>query len=305
MKGKIVLPLCLLLLSITTSALLKPAQAAPYYVQYAWVNPTYTGEDSTYGGSIIGYVAGSNWNITLAYTHYDPNPINISAIRVYFDWGTNYTYRFDPPVQIQEGYTQTFNVFNVTPSTTEATDLWKHDYSIYIDNVNNGTAPYVDLDSIPLGGGSNFVVLSADHLACVNLAYKLEMIFGSYSYLPYVNITKVQILMSQAYMEYTQGLALLSAKDFANAKTHLQQAESLYNDAITTWDEKGTAFEDAQLNLTIAQANYNNAEADASRKQADASLVNAYGWLLFGLGWTFIGIGIVIYGFRRPKTAPS
>jgi len=303
MKGKIILPLCLLLLSIATFALLKPAQAAPA-IPYAWVNPAYIGEDPTYGGSIIGYVAGSNWNITLSYMNGDLEALNVSAIRVYFDWGTNYTYRYDPPVQILTGYTLTFNVFNVTPSTAEATDLWKHSYAIYIDNVNNGTAPYVDLDSILVGTGSNFVVLSADHLACVNLAYRLDMIFGSPYYWPYVNITHVQILMDEAYMEYTQGLALLSAKDFANAKTHLQQAQTLYDDAITTWDDKGTAFEDAQLNLTKAQANYNNAEADATRKTADASLVNAYGWLLFGLGWTFIGIGIVIYGIRKPKTPP-
>jgi len=69
-------------------------------------------------------------------------------------------------------------------------------------------------------------------------------------------------------------------------------------DALTTWNDKGTPIEDADLAYKEAQTTYYTALGDANK-------MNAYGWILFGLGWVFIGLGIIIYVFKKPKVVQS
>jgi hypothetical protein len=197
------------------------------------------------------------------------------------------------------------------PSTAEAPENFGHGYSyyVYIHNVN-GTGGSLD----PISGsyGSGFAVLSADHLACLNIWSKYSLIFGGIdglsaaqstpSFTFFTNITGVQINFTQAMMEFHEGMNIFEAGMYGAALTHLQHADSYFSAALNTWATRGTALEDAGLAHLASETAYNNALADGTRKQADASMMNAYGWVLFGLGWTFIGIGLIIYGIRRPKT---
>lgn len=112
------------------------------------------------------------------------------------------------------------------------------------------------------------------------------------------DIAEVQVLYQKAFMEFDLGTRILDTGVYGQAKTHLQNADDLYGQALDAWNEKGTAMEDADLNYTKSETAYNYALASAAN-------INAYGWLLFGLGWTFIGLGVIIYGLRKPKTASS
>lgn len=309
MKGKITAMLGLLTLSLILLTMATPARAS-LVGEPAWVEPAYVGQDNYYGEYIVGYLTGTYWNFSFSWVNDYGDPQNISAARMYFDWGQNYTYSYSTPLMIMPGMTQTWTISNMTPPIADAPELWTHDYYLYLDRVNSTAAPYGPLSSFSVTHGHNFAVLSTDHLACLNIWFRLGtfmfdgpmVTMQQTSTLP--SITRVQILMMQASMEFQQGMNIFDAGVFGTAKTHLQSAESLFNDALTAWDEKGTAMEDAELNATLAQTNYYNAQADATRKTADASIVNAYGWLFFGIGWTFIGIGIIVYGLRRPKIAP-
>lgn len=146
--------------------------------------------------------------------------------------------------------------------------------------------------------GTNFAVLSADHLACLNVFAKLGISFEDRElmlpWLPSTNITKVQVLIAQLRMELNQGLQSYWAGKFSNAKTYLENTQDLYDELLSTLDDKGTAMEDAALAYQEAQTDYYNALGDSSK-------INAYGWLLFGLGWVFIGLGLIIYAARKPK----
>jgi len=307
MRRKMAMTLCLLMPLLTAMALIAPVKAPDGY-PFGWVEPAYVGEDLYYDEYIVGYLQGTNWNLSLSYTNYYGYPVNISTVRVYFDWGKNYTYRFATPVQLMPGETKVFSAYNVTPSIAEASELWTHWYDIWLDNVNSTQAPYEELYPIYINYGYSFAVLSADHLACLNLWAKYGMFFWYYDgpyvtqpqmypFVPfYTNISQVQVLITQAFFEFIQGFQIFQAGVFGTAKTHLQAGENLINEALSVWSDRGTAMEDAAMNLQTAQANYYNALGDSSR-------MNAYGWFLFGLGWVFIGIGIIIYGFRKPKAA--
>lgn len=302
MKRKIALLLCLLSISLATVALVTTVDAQPS-THFAWIEPSYSGYDQYYRDTIVGYLTGVTWNFSLSWTNYYGDPINVSAIRVYFDWGKNYTHTFSPPIQMMPDTVQVFNIGETTPAVAEAPELWTHYYWVYIHHVNSTTGPTSEPWTIPtVASGDNFAVLSEDHFECLNLYTKYSMMFGALSAMQVsdfpTDITAAQINFTMAQMEFEVGSEVFSAGMFGSAKTHLQRGDTYFNDAMNSWATKGTAIEDAALANTKSETNYNNA-------LANSSLVNAYGWLLFGLGWTFIGLGAIIYGMKKPKAAAS
>ncbi len=300
MKGKITAILCLMMLSPILLALTHPVNA-PNGNHYAWVDPDYVGYDPYYDAEITGYLEETNWDLTLSWTNWGGDPINISAIRLWFDWGKNYTYSFASPMQIMPGITQIFNIYNMTPPVEEAPERWgPHYYDIWIDHVNDTTQPYGELSPIYFSWGFDFVALSQDHLDCLNYMLKEELVELFF----FSNITEVQVLAGKAWYEFELGGAIYEGGDFSEASAHLEAADQYVDDALDAWNEKGSAMEDANLANANAQANYYNGQGVYYNALGEASKTNAYGWLLFGLGWVFIGLGILVYGARRSKAAP-
>jgi hypothetical protein len=307
MKGKIAAILCLLILPLISVALITPAKAADGS-PYGWVEPAYVGQDVHYDRYIVGYLTGTNWNFTFSWTNYYGYQINVTALRMYFSWGKNYTTAYSAPLPVAAGVTKIFSFVNVTPTLPEAPEqigpFW---YEVYIHHANNTVAPYNDMVITPDIYGSNFAVLSENHLACLNLWAKYYMFYMGDSLMtlpqgsmfPFgANITEVQVLLTRAMFELEQDMQIFEAGVFGAAKTHLQTGDTYFNNALTAWDDRGTAIEDADLASKEAQTAYYTALGDANK-------MNAYGWILFGLGWMFIGLGIIIYAFRKPKVVQS
>lgn len=308
MKKKITAIVCFLMLSLILMALTTSVKA-PNGSHFRWVNPAYMGPDMFYDTSypyntIVGYLEKTNWTFTASWTNFDSDPLNVSAIRIYFDWGKNYTHSFSTPLQIMPGNTKIFQISNMTPSTEEAPELWTHEYIVYIDSVNSTSPPYENLSPIGIYGDNDFAVLSADHLECLKIFTKFGMFASSMGggWPPVMtempNITETQVLFTKLYMKLMQGMQYYQMGLFGTAKSHLQDADAFMAEALTAWNTTGTAIEDADMGRKNAEANYYNG-------LANSTLVNAYGWLLFGLGWVFIGIGIIIYGARKPKATQS
>jgi hypothetical protein len=316
MKRKIALTLCLLMCTPILLAFAPSVKAPDGIHRFAWVEPDYIGYDPYYDENIVGYLEGKYWNLSMMWMNEEGVPINVSAIRVFFYWGKNYTQRFDTPIQVMPGDVKTFNVYNVTPTIKEAPELLgPHMYDIYIEHLNNTEPPYEEY-SLWFSWGENFVALSQDHLDCLNYWAKYwmfiegpfmtqpQMIPPYMEFLYYANITQVQVLLIKALFEFSQGLQIYMAGVFGKASEHLQTGDQYINDALDVWNERGTAMEDADLAYKNAQANYYNGQGNYYTALGEASKTNAYGWLLFGLGWVFIGLGILVYGARKPKTAP-
>ena len=294
----------LMLMALTSSV--KAANGSPF----SWVDPAYMGPDMFYDPShpydtIVGYLQETDWTFTMSWMNpYYSDPLNVSAVRIYFDWGKNYTHSFSTPLQIMPGDTEIFQISNMTPSTEEAPELWTHHYTVYIDRVNSTSPPYKNLSPIGVYGNDDFAVLSADHIECLRIFTKFGIFASPMSggWPPIMtempNITETQVLFTKVFMKLMQGMQYYQMGLFDSAKSYIQDADAFLTEALTAWNTTGTAMEDASIERKNAEANYYNA-------LANSSLVNAYGWLLFGLGWVFIGIGIIIYGARKPKTAQS
>jgi len=264
--------------------------------------------------------------------------VNVSRIKVWFDWGLNYTYTYSYPLpQVPDGEYRAFTISNTTASTTTASNMIPHIYTVYVEHAKNtstrelaGTFSY-DWDDVP-GTDYKFAVYSADQRAAMNSRDRFWALVNAYDY-DWAGSEAIS-LVAQAYFEYDRGYDYYDLGDFANAKTSYASAVSKFEQAIAAQDEWGASWDEVDLSdanatatatLTNANANMKLAEAaqteadaalveanaamvtaNATRLQADAALMNAYGWYFIGIGfaigWSLMGIGIVIYAWRKPKT---
>lgn len=144
---KIAATVCFLMFSLMLMALTTSVKA-PNGSHFRWVNPAYMEPDMFYD-TIVGYLE-ETWTFTTSWTNFGSIPLNVSAIRIYFDWGKNYTHNFSTPLQIMPGNTEIFQISNMTPSTEEAPELWTHEYIVYIDSVNSTSPPYENLSPIEI-----------------------------------------------------------------------------------------------------------------------------------------------------------
>jgi len=307
MKRKALLAISIILL---LTPLLNARNAIASIQRFAWTNAT-VGEDPYYGRNVIAYKAGTPWNISISvYNDYltpppPPRiylPVNITAIKVYFDWGDWYNYTFKKPVYMKPGEVRVFSIGNLTPTISDVPEIWVYSYTIYVEYVTS-TDPSPKMDWS--WSGSNFALMSEAHFHSFLLYNKLKGIMTGIAIpsLSLINSTEAQVLLVKAYLEYTLGLQYYKNGAFEDARVHLQSADAYFANALNAWNEKGTAFEDAMLTYYNALTNATEKNANAELIQASAALNNAYGWIFFGIGWILIGVGVIVYGARKPKTA--
>jgi hypothetical protein len=283
MKEKHML-LCLMTIALVAIAAIAPASAQ--ITAKTWLNPAFLGvDDSTGASNMVGYVEGTNWNLSLLWSNTNSYQVNVSAIRVLFEWDKNYTWRYSTPIAVKAHTTQTFNVYNTTPSVKEVPEYIAYDYIVYIDNVNSTTAPFKETSITAGFEPPSFEVLSADHLACLNIIAKYSASGGIPSIFTSSDITRVDFLLKQADQEYEQGHTLFMNRAYGSAKPHLESADSLYTQALNAWNIIGSNRENVTTNNEIAMGS--------------AALNISYAWMFFGIGWILIGIGVIVYGARR------
>jgi hypothetical protein len=301
MKKNALIMLSIITLVMLSSFAIRPSEAS---VQNAgWINPIYRGYDDFYHQYITAYQEGSYWSLSVMILNdwWSPSAetqINISKIIVHFGWGKNYTHRFTTPDPLAYGETRVFSMSNMTPSTSEVPDIWYYDYWMYVEIVNATSGPTEVVDTWTLGRWDYyFAIYSTAHLGAQQLQDKIETFFygGPTMFLP-LNVTEAMVLYIQAYFEYQLGYQAHGRGNFSAASTHYGNAESLFDQVLSVYEQRGTAMENATLDSKKAQA-------DANLISANAALVNSYAWMFFGIGWVLIGIGIIIYGAKKPKPA--
>ena len=304
MKRKALFTLSIILL---LAPLLNTRNVTASIQRFAWINAT-VGEDPYYRQNVVAYKAGTPWNISISvYNDYltpppPPRiylPVNITAIKVYFDWGAWYNYTFKTPVRMNPLEVRVFNIGNLTPIISAVPETWVYSYTVYVEYVTSiDPSPKMDWT----WSGSNFAVMSEAHFHSFLLYNKLKGFMTTPIPPSLINSTEAQVLLIKAYLEYTIGLQHYRNGAFEDARVHLQSADVYFADALNAWNQRGTAFEDAMLAYYNALTNATGKNADAELIQANAALNNAYGWIFFGIGWILIGVGIIVYGARKPKT---
>lgn len=300
MKKTALVMLSILALVTLSAVPIKPSHAG--LEKIAWINPTYRGNDY-YLGWVVAFEAGTNWEVSVMIEN-DYNPpgpateaqLNISTIIMWFSWGKNYTHRYSTPQTLAPGDTRVFTVSNMTPSTSEVPEIWVYSYMMYVEIVNATSGPLGVVTTWTWGAWDyQFAVYSSNHLQAEQLYDKLQPIFGgSTPMFPFFNISEAVVRYIEAYFEYQMGTQAHTTGDFSSANEHYGNAEALFEEALSIYEERGTAMEDAELNST----NYN---AQANLILANAAMMNSYAWMFFGIGWILIGIGVIIFGAKKPK----
>ena len=290
-----------------------------------WLGPTFSGFDDFYGASVIAYTEGATARVAVIVDRGGSggaSEINVTAVSVVFDWGGNYTLVLSPVFTVNDTIsTAAFTVSFTVPSTSTASNMFLHTYTIYVKyNTTLGAAP-------PFTGGDNdFAVYSTAQAS----AQTLKQTADSYSE-PSGGFTshEARILWEKGDAELTKGDTSYMLGAFSSAATYYQNAITFYGQAYASETVFDQDYRESQINNTNAQADYYTGlsdyyskqgdaavksanasmiqadaavtEADAAVRQADAALTNAYGWMSIGIGWVLIGIGAIIYGLRKPK----
>jgi len=325
-RKKISMLSSLFLAAMISMAMISSVQAGISSIN--WLGPVLQTYDSFYDYWVVAYETGSDWSLSVVIYGSLAQSVNVSKIRVWFDWGTNYNYTYPYPLpQVPMGEYEAFTVSNTTPTTTTASNMFPHIYTVYVEYAKNtstrelsGTFSY-SWASI----GYKFAVYSADQKAALNSEDRYDFLVSAYSGYSWTS-AQAASLVAQASLENSRGNDYYNIGDFANAKTSYASAVSNFEQAIAAQDAYGATLQEASLNNTIAtgtatltdananmkqadaalvEANAAMATANATKIQADAALTNAYGWYAIGIGfavgWTLMGVGVVIYAWKKPK----
>lgn len=301
-----------------------------------FVGAVYRSYDAFYGDTVVAYELGSSVALTVpvynTFYNYNYWPINVSTVKIWFDWGVNYTsldVDENHTVQIQPWQTSTFTISFTVP--TDVTNLIKHTYTVYVEHIDRQEGTPKNIVGTWTYTGSNFAVYSADQADAQNLYTQLLTMgvatqLGYYSYYtlpPIANFPYLPIVSSEARMlwtnarnEATSGAMSYMLGDFATAKSHYQSAYDMTNQSLTIEAQKGSNLEDKIDSFmgTTGEAINKTADsissfADALQKMGDSSAAQAQAFLILSIGvavgMVLVGLGALLYGLAKRKISQS
>ncbi len=255
-----------------------------------WIAPLVNEYDSFYGTTITGYQSGSVATLIVNVGNHMGVVMNVSAIKVWFDWGENFTSAEVSETdihQIDPGAAHVFKLTFTVPGITIANNLVTHSYRIYVEDVNASTGPLRQLNSNSPRSGSNFAVLSDAQAEFVSLERELQ----KYQPAAFLLTAKGRELVQQAYGSRTEGSNAYMRGDFSGAAIEYQNALTLLKHAISNETTTISGFENAFMSLVNGAQNALN--------------MMGYGYTLFGIGFLLMGIGALVYLARKSGTPKS
>ena len=320
MRKNILLLSSLIFAALASTLVIAPCEATISTAK--WLEPNFRGTDDFYGGpAVTAYSEGSIVKLAVVVTNSPYSWINVSWVRIWFDWGLTYNSTeatgVSTPIEINS--TRSLFVFNIAftaPSTTQVSNLIKHSYTITVSFSHSGGDETFTLS------GSDFAIYSTAQAEAQALNQQVDAYPTTWSF----SSTEAEVLWEKARNEAGLGDTYYSVGAFSSARTSYQQALDLYEQAFAAEKAYQTATDTAignyydaladnvsaeaaastkQADAAMMQAEAAQTEADAAVRQADAALTNAYGWMAFGIGWILIGVGVIVYGLRRPIKPPT
>jgi len=269
--------LCSLLTTLVAVSGIAPAKASISGTP-TWIGPQYD-EDDYYGASFtansIAFTTGTN--ATLRVTVNNPSttkPLNISAVKVLIDWGINYSSteasKSSPHVipKTSSGltYYYTFKIVFEVPAITTASNLFRHYWWVYVEEVNATSGAQAVTLHDKYSGAQDFTVYSSDQATAQNSRIEYDRLYTTFS-----PTSKIALeLKKNAETEYSEAVDSYKAGDFSGAKTHYGAALTLLKNARSTDETYLTNVQNNSVELTEAQIR--QANATAARDEAYAKL---------------------------------
>lgn len=283
---------------VALSSIVLIAAIAPVYSfvgGYNWIAPLVKNQyDTFYGDTIsVGYEAGSSASFYLNIINPTGNQIyNISAIKVLFDWGINYTdpnanYNSTVPQMVGNQSSHVFTVTIGLPDNTVASNLMLHSWTIYVEYVN-AAGVVINTETLT---GVRFAVFSSAQAEAQNLLAQIDQ----YSFNPPFLTSQAKQTLLQANLALHLGDTAYGKGDFTGAVSYYTNASSLIQSAYSSEYDKSLQFENALLGMAQGAVNMLN--------------MMGIGYTLFGIGFFFMGIGVLVYlvrksGGQRQQQAP-
>lgn len=245
--------------------------------------------DSFYGTTVTGYEEATTATLAVnVYNNYwSGHQTNVSAVKVSFDWGQNYTSTeasMSAPFVMDYGDSHVFTITFTVPNASSVSNFITHSYTIYAEHINSttGVKEIVDYWS---QFGSGFAIFSTDQ-ADANLAMKELDAYPTMT-LPFFTAAARELLTESSIAE-SMGDTEYAAGNFANAKTNYQNALNLMQNAYANETDRWGSFENTFEGLLSG---------------AQSLVVNqGYAWLLFGIAFLLMGIGAIVYLVRKSGT---
>jgi hypothetical protein len=300
---KIPLIVCgFLLATLISVSMISPAQAS--IEQFTWLPPyVYRGYDNLfYQTDIVGYKTGTTAQLSVPVYNdwWGYKPVNVSAVKVEFDWNINYTSAeasLANPIQIPPYQRRAFTISFTVPSTTVASNLLAHTYKIYVEHVNATTGPKKIVDTWTAQWSNwypkyKLAVYSSDQADAYDSRQMLEAYY--YDYYPTYTFAETRELMVQSRFEQRLGELRYTAGNFTGAKTHYQKALELRKEAISTDVNKMSTVEDTLMSLA-------NSLRDIADSYRNVMWMQGITFLLASLGFLLLCLGCVTYLIRKSK----
>ncbi len=316
------------LFALLCTSAIRPARAYTY--DHDWIGQSH--DDPFWGiNDLTVFPEYTTAILTVTVRNTGADDLNISTVKVHMDWGTDYSSaecsEANPAVITPSAQYRTFTIALQVPSTSAASNLFRHYYTIYVYEVNATAGPQeVTLHDQDIYSG--FVVYSTDQKDAMILRDQILLLDDIYDGSPWYYPAQMHSIDARSMWEnytihyelgeyeYSSGLFDEAQAHYASALDLLEQAintelaydldEQLYQDSFDRQMQSlETLWWQANISYTSARANATLRTADATYALAQAAITQAYAWIVFGIGFIVFGLAAVVWAYRKPSKQPQ
>jgi len=288
---------CLILCAVVLVSATNMPKAHASIASYNWIGAiTRNSEDDFYGELITAYEENTTANLVVnVYNNFNsPDQINVSAVKVGFDWGQNYTSiecNITNPFVIPYLQSHVFTVTFTIPSVLMANNFVTHSYTIYVELVNSTSGNVQILQPSWTQSSDGFAVFSSDQADAYDFNKQIE------AYPSTTSINGFPILSGQARELIVQASVAKTLADKDYMQGEFSGAKQYYGDSLNY-------IQEAFSNETQQWSTIENALTDLMKSGSSLLMFQGYAWFLFGFGFFLMSIGVLVY-LTRKRPRPS
>jgi hypothetical protein len=286
--------ICIVLCAAVLVAVVNMPVARASITNYNWINAVARNQyDDFYASMVTAYEEDTSASMVVSVSNENyPGPLNVSAVKVGFDWGSNYSSSecsINKTFVIASRQSHVFTITFTVPSAAFASNLVTHSFTIYVESAKNATGPPNRIVASWTMQGDSFALFSADQAA----AYRYEQEVNAY---PTTNIgipfltSKARQLLVESDAAKTLASDSYNRGDFSSAATYYKSSLDSIKQAWSNETAKWSTFEDAFASILQGGGNL--------------LTMQGYALLIFAVGFLIISFGVLIYLSRRRTPPP-
>lgn len=291
---KITITVCFVLCAAVLVAALNTPVGRASINNYNWISTAVRNQyDPFYGSSITAYEENTSAFLVVSVSNdIYIGQLNVSAVKVGFDWGTNYSSSEcspNNPFGIASSQSHVFTINFTVPSALFASNLVTHFYTIYVESVNSTTSPNRITNSWT-ANNDGFAVFSTDQAA----ANDYQQQVNAY---PTSNLNGIPFLTANARQLLQQSNVAKSLASTSYMRGDFSKAAVYYKNSLDS-------IQQAWANETSKWSTFEDAIASILQGGGNLLTMQGYAWLIFATGFLIMSFGVLIFLARRRTPVP-